>query len=284
MRQLVCLLFVIVAALPAAEPSRIVSTAPSLTEILYALGAGRRVVGVTQYCNYPPEARTKPQVGTFLQPDLERVLSLRPDLVLVVKNPIDLTAKLRGLGLNAHEFDQDSIAGILESVLRIGDLTGRREEARRLHERLRAELESIRSAVRGRRQRSVIFLVGRAPGTLQGMVGAGPGSFVDELLTLAGGRNVLAGTPLPYPRVSLETVLATDPEFILDMGDFAHAEGRPGQPEHEIIALWSKYGQLRAVRQRQVRVISIEALIRPGPRLVEGARELQRILHPETLR
>jgi iron complex transport system substrate-binding protein len=103
-------------------------------------------------------------------------------------------------------------------------------------------------------------------------------------MTLAGGKNVLAESPIQYPRTSLEQILAADPEFILDMGDFAHASGKPGQPEQEIRALWGKYSQLKAVRQNHVRVIGSEVFIRPGPRLVDAAVELQRILHPETVR
>jgi iron complex transport system substrate-binding protein len=268
-------------ALPlAAAPARIVSTAPSLTEILYAVGAGPQVVGVTTYCRYPQQALAKPKVGTFLQPDYERILSLKPGLVLVIKNPIGVTQKLRGFGLQAEEFDLDTVAGILAATLRIGQLAGHAAEAKRLHDSIQAELAAVRKAVSGRPPKSALFLVGRSPGTLQGMVGAGPGTFIEELMLLAGGRNVLASAPIQYPKVSLEQVLAADPEFILDMGDFAHATGKPGQPEAEIVAIWAKYSQLRAVRQRQVRVMDSETLIRPGPRMAEAARRFQQIFHP----
>lgn len=272
------------ASLASAAPARIVSTAPSLTEILYALGLGDQVVGVTTYCTYPAEAQHKPKVGTFLQPDLERILALRPDLVLIVKNPVQLSAKIAALGLNPHEFDQDSVADIQESILRIGQLTGKQAEARRLRDSIQTRLDRIRNAVQNRPRRTALFLVGRSSGTLQGMVGAGPRTFIDELMALAGGKNVLAESPIQYPRTSLEQILAADPEFILDMGDFAHASGKPGQPEHEIRALWGKYSQLRAVRQNHVKVIGSDVFVRPGPRLVDAAVELQRILHPETLR
>ena len=127
------LLALLSAALFAASPpTRIVSTAPSITEMLYALGLGPNVVGDTTYCTYPADARTKPKIGTFLDPDLERILALRPDLVLVIKNPIGVTAKLRSLGLRAEELDQDSVADILSSLRQIGQLTGRDAAAARL--------------------------------------------------------------------------------------------------------------------------------------------------------
>ena len=125
MRRLVFVLLLSCGLLAAAPPNRIVSLAPSITEMLYALGLGPRVAGDTTFCTYPAEARSKPKVGTFLQPDYERILSLRPDLVLVIKNPIGVTQKLRSLGLRAEEFDQDKVGDILASLERIGALTGK---------------------------------------------------------------------------------------------------------------------------------------------------------------
>lgn len=272
-------------ALPASSPApaRIVSTAPSLTEILYALGLGPKVVGVTTFCRFPAEAASKPKVGTFLQPDYERILALKPDLVLVIKNPAGVAPRLRQLGLRAEELDQDSIAATLHSIEQIGAWTSSRAAAARLAARLRAELNAVRDLARrsGAAPRSVLFLVGRAPGTLQGMVGAGPGTFIDELLAIAGGANILAASPIQYPKVTLETVLTRDPEVILDMGDFAHAEGRPGQPPAQILALWRKYPQLRAVKANRVKIVADDALVRPGPRMAHAARLMLALVHPE---
>jgi iron complex transport system substrate-binding protein len=268
-------------ALAAAPPLRIVSTAPSITEMLYALGLGPNVVGDTIFCDYPEEARTKPKIGTFLEPDLERILALRPDLVLVIKNPIGITQKLRSLGLRAEELDQDSIADILSSLSRIGQLTGREAAAARLNAGLRAQLDSVRRLAAPLPRRSVLFLVDRAIGTLQGMVGAGPGTFIDELLQIAGASNVLASSPMQYPNVSLEQILTRDPEVILDTNEVAHAEGRPGQPPEQILALWAAYPRLRAVRDHHVQVISSDLFVRPSPRMAEAARQLCGLIHPE---
>ena len=283
MRRLVLLSLLTCGLLAAAAPNRIVSLAPSITEMLYALGLGPRVVGDTTFCTYPAQARAKPKVGTFLQPDYERILSLRPDLVLVIKNPIGVTQKLRSLGLHAEEVDQDKVADILASLERIGTLTGKQAEASRLAGSLRAQLDEVHRAAAALPRRGTLFLVGRSTGTLQGMVGAGPGSFIDELLQIAGASNSLAGAPMQYPNVSLEQILTRDPEVILDMGDYAHAEGRPGQPEAQILALWAAYPGLRAVRNHQVKVISSDVLVRPGPRMAEAARDLLALIHPETI-
>lgn len=281
MRRLVTLALLICALLAAAPANRIVSTAPSITEMLYALGLGARVVGDTTFCTYPADARNKPKVGTFLQPDYERILSLRPDLVLVIKNPIGVTQKLRSLGLHAEELDQDKVGDILDSLIRVGMLTGKQTEAARLAASLRVQLVEVGAAAAARPSRTTLFLVGRSSGTLQGMVGAGPGSFIDELLQIAGASNALAGAPMQYPNVSLEQILTRDPEVILDMGDFAHAERRPGQPEAKIQALWAAYPRLRAVRDHHVRVIDTDVLVRPGPRMAEAARILLSLVHPE---
>jgi iron complex transport system substrate-binding protein len=279
---LIALAFPLALSASPPAPARIVSTAPSVTEILYALGLGPKVAGVTSYCRYPAEAASKPKVGTFLQPDYERVLALRPDLVLVIRNPAGVTARMRQLGLRAEELDQDSIAAALASIVRIGELTGHRPAGDRLAGRLKAELEEVRRRAReAGPPRSVLFLAGRASGTLQGMVGVGPGAFIDELLSIAGGTNVLARSPLQYPKVTLEAVLTLDPEVILDMGDYAHAEGRPGQSPARVLALWRKYPQLRAVRSNRVRVVGDDALVRPGPRMGQAARAMFKLIHPE---
>jgi iron complex transport system substrate-binding protein len=281
LRRLVSLSLLGWGLLVAAPSNRIVSTAPSITEMLYALGLGARVVGDTTFCTFPAEARGKPKVGTFLQPDYERILSLRPDLVLVIKNPIGVTQKLRSLGLHAEEVNQDKVGDILASLERIGVLTGKQVEAVRLAGSLRTQLDEVRRAAARGPRRSTLFLVGRASGTLQGMVGAGPGTFIDELLQIAGASNALASAPMQYPNVSLEQILTRDPEVILDMGDFAHVEGRSGQPEAQIQALWAAYPRLRAVRDHQVKVISSDVLVRPGPRMAEAARDLLALVHPE---
>lgn len=278
MRALTLALLLATAAL-AAPPARIVSTAPSLTETLFALGLGNRVVGVTEFCRYPPEAAARPKIGTFIEPNLERILALKPDLVLVVRNPVQLAENLQRLGLRAVEIPQETVAEVIASIREIGRLTGAEAQARLVASRVEAELDAVRRRAAGLPRKRVLFLIGRSPGTLQGMVGVGGGNFLDELIRLAGGENVLASSPIPYPRVSMEQILAADPDVILDMGDFAHHEGRPMESGREFLQLWSAYPMLRAVRQGAVRQVDSEVLIRPGPRVGEAARRLLKLIH-----
>lgn len=283
MRRLTLALLLCAAAL-AAPPQRIVSTAPSLTETLFALGLGSRVAGVTEFCRYPPEALKKPRIGTFLEPNFERILAQRPDLVLVVRNPVQLAARLSQLGLRAVEVPQDTVAEILASIQQIGRLTGAESRAAALAASIQRDLDAVRLRAAKLPRRKVLFLVGRSPGTLQGMVGVGPGTFIDELIRMAGGVNVLADSPMAYPRVSVEQILAADPDVILDMGDFAHHEGKPLESPENFRAVWAPYRPLRAVRENQVRQVAGEALIRPGPRVAEGARLCLELIHGAGLR
>jgi len=275
--------FLLPVAAPGQAPARIVSTSPSITETLYAMGLGPRVVGVTTFCNYPPDARTKPRIGTFLEPDYERILTLKPDLVLVIKNPVNVAGRLRSLGLRAEEVDMDTVGSVLSSIASIGRLTGTTPTARALSESLKGELGAIRAAGSKGGRTSVLFLVGRAPGTLQNMVGAGPGTFLDELLRLAGGVNVLASSPIQYPKVSLEQILASDPDVIIDMGDYAHAAGAGEARRREELALWKPYGRLKAVRTGRVHAVTAAHFVVPGPRMADAAREFLYFLHPGAL-
>lgn len=267
--------------LAAAQPRRIVSTAPSITETLFAAGLGERVVGVTTYCRFPEEARGLPKIGTFLEPDFEKILALRPDLVLTIKNPIQLTERLQKLRLNAVELDQDNIAAIFGSLDTIGTAVGARDKTDALKAKLRQGLEAVRKSTANLPKRSVLFVIGRTPGTLEGMVAAGKSSYLDELLQYAGGRNAFADSPVPYPKIPHEELLSRDPEVILDMGDFAHAEGTNRERQDEILALWRRYPKLRAVQNRAVYALASDIFVVPGPRMVDAAKEFRRLIHPE---
>jgi iron complex transport system substrate-binding protein len=267
--------------LAAAPPRRIVSTAPNLTEMLFALGLGDRVVGVTTYCRYPEEARKLPKIGTFLEPDFERIVALRPDLVLTIKNPVQLSDRLRNFKLNVVEVNPETVSGIFDSLQAIGAATGAVPAASALSRQLRSGLDELRTTGTRLPPRRVLFLVGRTPGTLDGLIGAGKGTYLDELLALAGGSNILADTPMPYPKVSVETILARDPDVIIDMGDAAHAEGVPKERQEQVIALWARYPNLKAVRERHVLAVADDRLVVPGPRVVEAVVEFRRLLYPQ---
>ncbi len=255
-----------------AEPKRIVSTVPGLTEILFALGLGDRVAGVSEYCRYPAEAQRKPKTGSFLQPNLEAIAALRPDVVLIIRNPVRLGTRLEAMGLRVKELDLETMPGILEAITEIGALTGRERQAAALRASIEARMNAVRKAVKVRRR--VVFLVGRTPQRLEGMVAVGPKSYLEELMKLAGGDNVFADAPAMYPKISVEQLLARDPEVIFEMGDSVH-EGMEGSRYREdVLAVWARMGGLRAVREKKVFPLHEDIFVVPGPRFVEAAERL----------
>lgn len=265
----------------AAEPRRIVSTTPSVTEILYALGLGERVVGVTNYCHYPPEVVSKPKIGTYTQPNLEAIAALRPDLVIIQSNPIQLANKLNGLRLRSIEVDQSTLAALLDSIHKIARAAGVPEQGVKLAASIRSQLDQVSAKVRGKPKTRVMFVIGRSPNALDGLVSAGGATFLNELIELAGGENIFRDAVASYPSVSLEEVLARNPAVIIDMGDMAQTVGVTDQHKRDIVRLWSRFPVLDAVRNRRVFAVASDIFVVPGPRIAQAVREFGRMLHPE---
>ena len=267
-----------------AQPRRIVSTAPAITEILFAAGLGDRVVGVSNFCHYPDEARTRKKIGTYIQPDLEAIAALRPDMVVIQNNPIQLGSKLARLNLNVIEVDYSTVAQIHTAIETIASAGGKAEEGRQLAARLRAELEQIRSTAARLPRRKIAFIVGRNPGAIEGTIAAGRKTYLSELMEIAGGENVFHDAAAPYPQVSLESLLARDPDVIVDMGDMTHTQGVTEAHKRSVVALWGKYPHLKAVRLGRVFAVAEDFFVVPGPRMTLAAREFARMLHPEAFR
>ena len=267
-------------ALSAAPPQRIVSTAPSITELLYALGLGDRVVGVTRYCRYPPEAQLKPKIGDYTSPNLEAIAALRPDLVVVQTNPIHLADRLGALKLHVLSIDQENIAAIRQSIRDIGAATGKEQAAAQLSESIRAGLEKIRARVSGLPRVRMMFVIGRSPNSLDGLVVAGRASYLNEVIEIAGGENVFRDAMAGYPKVSLEEVMARNPEVIVDMGDMADTVGVTEEHKRSIVALWSHLPNLAAVKRHTVFAVASDIYVVPGPRVIDAAKAFAEMLHP----
>ena len=269
------------AALGAGGPGRIVSTSPSITEMLYALGLGPRVVGVTTFCHYPPEAAGKPKIGNYLQPNLETIVALRPDLVVAEVSGVRRSEHLSSLKLNVIEVDDSTVAGIYDSIQRIGRSAGVPEAAGTLVSRLRGALGEIHERTARLAPPRVVFVVGRAPGRLEELVVAGKSSYLDEVMAIAGGNNIFRDTIAPYPKVTLEELLARDPEVIVDMGEMAQTAGVTERDKRAVVALWNRFPALAAVKRRRVFAVASDFFMVPGPRVVDAAREFARMFHPE---
>ncbi len=252
-------------------PTRIVSLAPSVTEMLFAIGAGERVVGVTSFCNYPPEAQAKPKVGGAF-PNLEVVLSLKPTLVLAPRDFIrpDMVAKLDQLKIPLFILETNNIEDVLRHIQTVGRMLGRSEQSDAVAGDLRRRVADVKTRTAGAARPRVFYVLNSDP-----LMTAGPGSFIHQLIELAGGTNVAADAPVAYPRLSLEEVIRQDPQVILfPVGD---EEGIPNEEQQR----WLRWPTLSAVKQnRFVRIPSV-LLDRPGPRVVDGLEQLARELHPD---
>ncbi len=272
--------FLIAAALlPAAPPQRIVSTAPSITEMLYALGLGDRVVGVTRYCRYPPEAQLKPKIGDYTSPNLEAIAALKPDLVIIQSNPVRLAERLGTLRLKSLEVNQENIDALYNSIRVVGDAAGVAPRAAQLVESIRSKLEQIRQRAAALPHTRVMFVIGRTPNRLDGLVVVGKASYLNEIIQIAGGENVFHDAVAAYPTVSLEEVLARNPQVIVDMGDMSDTVDVTEEHKRAVVGLWQRMGTVEAVKQHHVFAVASDIFVVPGPRVVNAAEAFLEMLH-----
>lgn len=253
-------------------PRRLVTLAPSLTEMVFAVGAGERLVGVDRHSDFPPEARQLPHVGSYIHPDVERVVALKPHLVLAVRDgtPPHLLARLKYVGIPVHVVDPRTLEAVIATIVEVGTSVGVPGKAAELAENLGRRLARIRNlASQARSRPRVFFQIGVAP-----LVSAGSHTLIDELIATAGGINVAADGP-PYPRFSQEQVLSLRPEVII-----ITTMEREGLFE-QVKAGWQRWVQLPAVRQGRIHLIDSDLVDRPGPRLFDGLELVFRLLHPD---
>jgi iron complex transport system substrate-binding protein len=259
----------------ASRSHRIVSTAPSITEILFALGAGDQVVGDTTYCNYPEAAKHKPKIGGFTTPSTELILAVHPDLVFMTEERPDIAEILRNSGrMQVVNVRPDSVAGIYQSIQTVAGKLGITDRGRTLIHSIDLEIHQGVPRTGGPAKPKVLFVVGRTPGSVTDLIVVGRGGYLTELIELAGGINIAADTATPYPRFSFEEVIRRDPDIIVDMG---HDQMATEARKQAVKQLWQKYPFLRAVRLGAVYPISAEYFVTPGPRVGQAVRDLRKI-------
>jgi len=260
-------------------PARIVSTSPSITETLFALGLGDRVVGVSTYCRYPDAVATLPKVGTFLRPEPETIARLDPDLVFVHTGPNNVVSQLGTLGLRTAVVDRGALPSVFTTIREISAAAGVAERGERLVSELNAGLDRVKAAVAGRAPRKILIIVGRRTGTLTDIIAVGPGSYLHDIAAIAGGSNVLASVNLEYPRISMETVIALAPDVIVDVGEMGESPADSERRRQITEGLWRSQTLVKAVRDGGVHAVHDEAFVVPGPRIVDVARTMARWLH-----
>ena len=256
------------------NPSRIVSLAPSLTETLYALGVEDRLVGDTDYCDYPPEAQKKPKVGGVVNPNLEEIAALHPDLVLVTKeaNRLDTVRSLDALGIPCYATDPHTIDEIISSTQKLADVLNVSAAGKALAEDLQQRLAALQSKLGAAPSKRVLFIVWTEP-----LISVGKDTFVADALRRAGAVSIVVSSQ-DWPQVSLEEVARLQPEYLV----FASSHSGPAARDFEALANRPGWRILDAVHNRHFAVVS-DAIIRPAPRIVSVIEDLARQLHPEIL-
>jgi iron complex transport system substrate-binding protein len=258
-------------------PDRIVTLAPSNTEILFALGAQDRIVAVDQWSDHPPAAKAKPQISPF-SPSLEQIVRLRPDLILAAHGSAEPVLPLDRQGVKVLVLAPRTLEDVYRNILLIGRIVEAEERAKRLVDGMRLRVAEVLEKVRGAPRRKV-FVELDANDPIRPFT-AGPGSFVDLLVRLAGGTNVAESSRIPWPQFSLEELLRADPDMIILADELVIVN--PQTPQ--TVARRPGWRHLRAVREGAVHAIDAELISRPGPRIVSGLELLARIFHPDRYR
>jgi iron complex transport system substrate-binding protein len=247
-------------------PQRIVSLAPSNTEILFALGLGDRVVGVTDYCDYPPEVLNKTKVGGYANPDIEKIVALNPDLILAgYGNPIEVVYTLAGLGLTVFGIKTTDLDDLLNDIRRVGEITDKEVEAQALTSAMESRIQAVTNQTEELEQRPrVFYIVWHDP-----LWTAGSGTFINELIEKAGGVNIF-GNVTGYPMVSIEDVLARDPEIII-----------ASEWSYDWAINASELASTNASQTGRIYTVDDDLVQRPGPRLVEGLEWFAHYIQPD---
>jgi len=259
-------------------PARIVSLIPAVTEMLFAMGAGNRVVGVSEYDTFPPEVARIQRVGGLLDPNVERILSLRPDLVIVYETQRDLRQQLDRARIPTFLYAHRGLPDILETMRAIGERVGARTAADRAAGDIERRLAEIRQRVSGRSRPKTLLVFGHDPGSLRHVDASAGYGFLHDLLDLAGGADVLGDLHQQSLELSTETILVRAPDVVLDLryGSSASREDLDVQRR-----AWSALPSLPAVRNNRVFVLAGDEFVVPGPRIVIAAERFARTLHPE---
>jgi iron complex transport system substrate-binding protein len=252
-------------------PARVISLAPSITEMLFSLGLDEQIVGVTDFCDYPPAAKAKMKVG-YSNPNVETIVSLRPDLVLAPREffRTDLQAKLEQLKIPVFVLEAKTLDDVSLHVQTLGRIVDRSTEANAVADAIRKRMAEIQRKTEAASPKRVLYVLNSQP-----LITVGPGSFIHQMIEIAGGINVATQAAVPYPRLSMETVLKEDPEvLVFPVGD---VESVPRSEQQQ----WQRWTSLSAVKHHRFHEVSSNLLNRPGPRIVEGLEQLARAIHPE---
>jgi iron complex transport system substrate-binding protein len=260
----------------AKKAQRVISLSPSITEVLFAIGAGNQVVAVTEFCTYPKETTLKPKVGGMLNSSAESIIALTPDLIVFQpgkSNAKQLTKKLNSEYIEASFQDLKSI---YQSIQDIGNAVGKAKEARELITDIKSKLESYQERLKNVKPKSTLLILGDSRDPLRDLYAVGKRTFLDELLTLSGGENVLDETLSQYPKISREYIISRSPEVVIIAGPNSDVTE---QEFSSNLNAWRILGSVRAVKNKNIHMINEDYILIPGPRLVNIVDKFYQALH-----
>ena len=263
-----------------ARPARIVSLIPAVTEMLFAIGAGKEVVGVSSFDHYPPEVEKIQRIGALLDPDLERILSLKPDLAIVYGSQTDFRAQLERATIPMFVYKHAGLADVTMTMRELGKRVGREKEAEAAAAKIEAAIDDIRRQTSGRAKPRVMLVFGRESGALRGIYAAGGVGFLDDMLEIAGGLNALADVKRESVQATTELILARRPDAIIELRGMDTTEEERRAMRRD----WNILQSVPAVQNDRIYLIADQRVVVPGPRVAEGTRLLAATLHPEAMR
>jgi iron complex transport system substrate-binding protein len=265
----------------AAPPQRIVSMIPAVTEMLFAIGDGQRLVGVTSYDRFPPEVARIPRLGGLLDPNVERILALRPDLVVLYNTQVELKQRLDRAGIDYYSYEHRALADITTTLRTIGARIGSAERANAAAAGMEGAIAAIRKSVSGAPRPRTLLVFERERASLRNIYASGGYGFLHDMLDAAGGENVFADIKRQSVEVSTEMILARKPDVVIELwyGDLAKDLDLSRQPH-----VWNTVGSVPAVRTHRVYELAGDEFVVPGPRVVAATRRLAETLHPGKLK
>lgn len=258
-------------------PQRIISLVPNVTEILFAIGAGPQVIAVSTYDVEPPEVRALPTVGALVDPDTERIIALRPDLVVTYGSQVDLQTQLKRVSVPFFDYRHGGLDHIMVTMRELGRRTGHVEQADKVARGLEAAIDAVRKRVAGKPRPRTLLVFGREPGSLRNVYASAGKGFLHDMLTVAGGEDVLQDIDKESAQVSTEMILARRPDVILEL----NAASRLNEADlTAVLAPWSALSSVPAVRNKRVVILTGPGLTVPGPRVIGGIEKMAKALHP----
>ena len=272
-----CFLLIIFQGVHAA-PQRVISTSPAITEILFALGVGNKVVGVTDFCSYPKEACILPSIGGPLNPSTETWISLKPDLIIIQEDSKIIQKNANIFKIPSLTVSVSNLKDILISIQAIADSLEVPKIGRQLTDKIKIKINDYRIQLKQLKPRQVLMLLSDTNDPSRDLYAVGRETFLNELLTIAGGENVLPHTMAKYPKISKEFIIAKSPEIIIEIGPKSNLSNEGILVRKKA---WGKYPTLRAVRNDRLYFIGADYILIPGPRLVNILDDLTRNIHPE---